>query len=73
MKTIFVKTNPNFKRAQLLPAISDLLPPTMGGAARRYSELTPSQTCLRPPMTGLVVYVSSVNQGVGLPVVRSVN
>ena len=73
MKTIFAKTNPNFKRAQTLPVISDLLPPTVGGAARRFSEFTPPQTGSRAQMPRLAACVSSVNQGVGLTAVQSVN
>jgi len=42
MKTIRADTNPAFKQAQLLPVILDLLPPTAGGAARHYSEITSS-------------------------------
>ena len=70
MKTIFAKTNPAFKRAQLLPMIPDLLPPAAGGAARRISEFTPPPTAQRPPMTGLAIYAS---QGYVAPAVRSLN
>ena len=73
MKTIFAKTNPAFKRAQLLPVILDLQPPTTGRAARRFSELTPLQTGLRLPMTDIVVWASSVNPGSNPPAIRSLN
>ena len=73
MKTIFAKTNPAFKRAQLLPMMLDLLPPTAGRAARRFSEFTSPPTALRLPMTGIAVCSSSVSQGAGLPAVRSLN
>lgn len=52
MKTIFAKTNPAFKRAQLLPMSHNILPPTAGRAARRSSELTPPPTGLRARLTG---------------------
>lgn len=41
MRTIFARTNPAFKRTQLLPVIANLLPPTTGGAARHFTEFTP--------------------------------
>jgi len=42
MKTICGKTNPAFKRTQLLPVMLNLRPPTTGGAARQFSEFIPS-------------------------------
>jgi hypothetical protein len=44
MNTICAKTNPAFKRAQLLPVILSLLPPTTSGTARHFPEFTPSAT-----------------------------
>jgi len=48
MKTICAKTNPAFKRTQLLPVILNLLPPTTGGAARHVREITPETANDRP-------------------------
>ena len=44
MNTICAKTNPAFKRAQLLPVILSLLPSTTSGTARHFPEFTPSAT-----------------------------
>jgi hypothetical protein len=41
MKSIFAKTNPDFKRAQPLPVVQSLRPPSAACAARRFSESKP--------------------------------
>jgi len=66
MKTVFAKTNPAFKRAQPLPLILDLLPPTASAASRNCSECNPPPSGLRPPMTELAVCAGRASQGVGL-------
>ena len=73
MKTIFAKTNPAFKRAQLLPVILNLQPPTAGGPARCFSDFTPTPNDLRRQMIDLAICARSVSQGAGLPAVRSLN
>jgi len=73
MKTIFAKTNPAFKRAQPLPMNHNVLPPTAGGAARRFSECTAPPISLRLSVTDIAVCASSVSPGLELPAIRSMN
>jgi len=73
MRTFFAKTNPAFKRAQLIPMNHTALPPAAGGAARPFSECTPPPSGLRLPMTELGVCASGVSQGFVPPAARSLN
>jgi len=73
MKTNFAKTNPAFKRAQPLPAMLNLHPPTAGGAVRRFSEFTQPQIDLSSQLTNLIVCAQSVSQEFHAPAGRSSN
>ncbi|TAK98885.1 MAG: hypothetical protein EPO07_11430 [Verrucomicrobia bacterium] len=73
MKTIVAKTNPAFKRAQLLPMHHNIQPPTVGSAARRSSALTPPQTGLPARMIDPVVCAGNVDLRLNPPAVQSQN
>ncbi len=70
MKTISTKTNPVFKRAQLLPMLPSLPPPQAGGAARGIPEFIPPQGDHGVQMTDLAACAMSVSQGFNAPAVR---
>ncbi|HEX5219273.1 MAG TPA: hypothetical protein VFZ59_06870 [Verrucomicrobiae bacterium] len=64
MKTISARTDPAFKRTQLLPVIHNLVPPATGGAARQFAALTPPTTATEPKAT-IVLTKSATNNTVG--------
>jgi len=48
MKTICARTNPDFKRTQLIPVILNLLPPATDAAARPFGFILPATVNDRP-------------------------
>ena len=62
MKTIFARTNPDFKRAQQLPVILNLYPPTTDSAEQRFAEFTPTRIEPSRPMTNVVLGGWSANR-----------
>jgi hypothetical protein len=73
MKTISTKTNPAFKRAQLLPLLPNLPPAPAGGAAMDLTAFTPPNGDLRRKMTSLAVCAMGVSQGFNTPAIRLVS
>jgi hypothetical protein len=73
MKTISTKTNPVFKRVQLLPLLPSVPPPQVGSAAMGVSDFTPPPGDLRRKMTSLAVCAMGVSQGFNAPAIRLVN
>jgi len=71
MKTIFARINPDFKRAQQLPAILNLGPPTTGSAEQRFAEYTPTRIEPSWPMTDDVLDTTSVSHVLPSPAVPS--
>jgi len=65
MKTICAKTNPDFKRTQLLPVILNVLPPTTGGAAQHFPECTPVANQSAPAKSPSSQYVPAASIRVG--------
>jgi len=68
-----VKTNPDFKRVQPLPVVSDLFVPIVTGAPQRLSDGTPSHTSLPPPIMERIGYASSGFRRESPPAIRAVN
>ncbi|HEX5220382.1 MAG TPA: hypothetical protein VFZ59_12500 [Verrucomicrobiae bacterium] len=55
MKAIYARTNPAFKRTQLLPVVLNLLPPATGAAAaREFSAVTPPTIASEPKVTNML-------------------
>jgi len=73
MKTIFARTNPDFKRAQQLPAILNLSPSTTGSAEQRFAEYTPTRIEPSRPMTDVVLDTTSVSHVLPSPAVPSLD
>ena len=46
-----MKTNPDFKRVQPLPVLSDLFAPVVAASSGRSTDGTPSDKSLRPTIT----------------------
>ena len=51
MKTISARTNPAFKRTQVLPVILNLVPPATTTAAREFSAITRPTTATEAKAT----------------------
>lgn len=73
MKTISTRTNPAFKRAQLLPLLPNLAPAPAGAASMGIAAFTPPNGDLRRTMTNFAVCAMSVSQGFNAPGVRLMN
>ena len=70
MKTISMKTNPAFKRAQLLPLLPDLPSPRAASAAMGLPEFLPLHGDHGLQMTDLATCAMSVRQGFNAPAAR---
>jgi len=68
-----VKTNPDFKRVQPLPVVSDLFVPIVATGPQRLLDGTPSDSSLRPPIMERVGYARSGFQRENPPAIRAVN
>ena len=70
MKTISMKTNPAFKRAQPLPLLPILPPPRAVSAAMGIPDYIPSHGDHGLQMTDLATCAMSVRQGFNAPAAR---
>ncbi len=73
MKTISMKTNPAFKRAQLLPTLTSAPAPRAVATAMNLPEFTPPAGDLRRQMTNLAVCAMTVSHGFNAPAMRLTN
>ena len=73
MKTILRKTNPDFKRAQLLPMFLVVPPPTAGGAAMRIAEFISQEHDQRRITANLAACALSAKPGFNPAAVRLLN
>ena len=71
MKTMFARTNPDFKRAQQLPAILNLGPPTTGSAEQGFAEYTPTRIEPSRPVTDVVLDTTSIGHVLPSPAAPS--
>lgn len=70
MKSISMKTNPAFKRAQPLPLLPNLLPPPAGGLVMGIPNYIPPSGDPGMQMTDLATCAMSVGQGFNAPAAR---
>ena len=73
MKTISAKTNPAFKRVQLLPMLPNDPPPRAGSAVMGVPEFTPPPGALCRKMTDLAVCALSASSNFNAPAVRLIS
>ena len=73
MKTISMKTNPAFKRAQLLPMLTSVPRAPSGRRGDERFRIHSAAGDLRRKMTDLAVCAMSVSQGFNAPAMRLTN
>ena len=73
MKTISMKTNPAFKRAQPLPMLPSAPMPRTVATAMNLPEFTPPAGELRRQMASLAVCAMTAHHGFNAPAMRLTN